>query len=124
MIWDYAKQDSFKPYLDQLSGGSTWYELEWCQVQPDQSTPPNWARADKNIARAQSVGISPMLRVRVGSCWATGGDKIDAGRGGLGYSVSANPVDNAAYQAFLRSVVERYGAARHPHLRHRERGEW
>lgn len=108
VIWDYAKQDSFRPYLERLQGGATWYELEWCQVQPDQGAAPDWARADKNIARATSVGIEPMLRVRVGSCWATGGDKIDAGRGGLGYSVSAPPVDDAAYQAFVRSVVERY----------------
>jgi hypothetical protein len=108
VIWDYAKQDSFKPYLDRLRGGTTWYELEWCQVQPDQATGPDWTRADKNIGRALSVGIEPMLRIRVGSCWATGGDKIDAGRGGLGYSVSAPPVDEAAYQAFVRSVVQRY----------------
>ena len=51
-----------------------------------------------------------MIRIRVGSCWATGGEKIDAGRGGLGYSVSTMPVDDAAYQDFVRSVVERYQA--------------
>jgi hypothetical protein len=110
VIWDYAKQEEFRPFLEQLSGGATWYELEWCQVQPDPAQPINWDRADKNIGRATSVGIKPMIRIRVGSCWATGGEKIDAGRGGLGYSVSTMPVDDAAYQDFVRSVVERYQA--------------
>ena len=77
-------------------------------MQPDPAQPINWDRADKNIGRATSVGITPMIRIRVGSCWATGGEKIDAGRGGLGYSVSTMPVDDAAYQDFVRSVVERY----------------
>ena len=51
-----------------------------------------------------------MLRVRVGSCWATGGNKLDPGRGGLGYSVSLPPTDPKAYQAFVQSVVQRYSA--------------
>ena len=108
VIWDYAKQEEFRPFLEQLSGGATWYELEWCQLQPDPAQPISWDRADKNIGRATSVGITPMIRIRVGSCWATGGEPIDAGRGGLGFSVSTMPVDDVAYQDFVRSVVERY----------------
>src|SRR5262245_56239815 len=108
VIWDYTKQDDFRPYLERLRGGATWYELEWCQVQPEQNGPIDWSRADKNVARAASVGIETLLRVRVGSCWATGGQRFDPGRGGLGYSVSAPPTDLAAYEAFLRAVVERY----------------
>jgi hypothetical protein len=111
VIWDYAQQQEFAPYLERLAGGSTWYELEWCQAQPDPAVPINWSRADKNIERARSVGIEPMIRVRVGSCWATGGDPIDAGRGGLGYTVSAPPADTGAYEAFVRAVVERYQGA-------------
>ena len=108
VIWDYAKQEDFRPYLEELRGGAAWYELEWCQVQPDPAVEPDWDRADKNIARINAVGIEPMLRIRVGSCWATGGDPIPADRGGLGYTVSAPPADPAQYQEWVRKVVDRY----------------
>ena len=123
VIWDYAKQEEFRPFLEQLSGGATWYELEWCQVQPDPAQPINWDRADKNIGRATSVGITPMIRIRVGSCWATGGEKIDAGRGGLGYSVSTMPVDDAAYQDFVRIGRGALPGRGSRHLRLGERGQ-
>ena len=76
-------------------------------IRPSRSTGTGPTRTSAGPRRSAST---PMMRIRVGSCWATGGDKIDAGRGGLGYSVSAPPVDDAAYQDFVRSVVERYQA--------------
>ncbi len=49
-----------------------------------------------------------MIRIRVGSCWATGGQSLDANRGPLGWTVSLPPGDVNVYQAFVRSVVDRY----------------
>jgi hypothetical protein len=59
--------------------------------------------------QAESVGHELMLKVRVGSCWATGG-QVGEARGAKGKTASVTPTDMDQYDEFLRALVERYGA--------------
>ena len=59
--------------------------------------------------QAESVGHELMLKVRVGSCWATGG-QVGEARGEKGKTASVTPTDMEEYDEFLRALVERYGA--------------
>jgi hypothetical protein len=101
--------DTYKPYLTKLGGGSaTFYEATWCDVEPTEGT-YDWSELDEATAQAESVGQELMLKVRVGSCWATGG-QIGEARGAKGKTASTTPVDMAKYDAFLNALVARYGA--------------
>ncbi|MBV9285874.1 MAG: hypothetical protein JO176_14730, partial [Acidimicrobiia bacterium] len=31
--WDWTRLDAFKPYLASLSGGATFYDVAWCDVE-------------------------------------------------------------------------------------------
>jgi hypothetical protein len=50
-----------------------------------------------------------MLKLRVGTCWATGGS-AQYERGSKGKTESLMPADLAAYRAWVRSAVTRYSA--------------
>jgi hypothetical protein len=101
--------DTYKPYLTQLGGGSgTFYEAVWCDVEPTEGT-FDWSELDEVAAQAESVGQELMLKVRVGSCWATGG-QIGEARGARGKTASTTPADLSKYDAFLNALVARYGA--------------
>jgi hypothetical protein len=101
--------DTYKPYLTTLGGGSgTFYEAVWCDIEPNEGT-YDWSELDEVVAQAESVGQELMLKVRVGSCWATGG-QIGEARGSKGKTASATPADMAKYDAFLKALVDRYGA--------------
>src|SRR3954470_24379721 len=32
--WDWPRVDKYKPYLASLSGGATFYDFAWCDVEP------------------------------------------------------------------------------------------
>jgi hypothetical protein len=101
--------DTYKPYLTKLGGGSgTFYEATWCDVEPTEGT-YDWSELDEVTAQAESVGQELMLKVRVGSCWATGG-QIGEARGAKAKTASTTPADMAKYDAFLNALVARYGA--------------
>ncbi len=70
--WRWTNEDIYADYLSQLAGASTWIEVEWCIAEPQPGT-FNWNPLDRNIERSQRFGIETQLRLRVGSCWATGG---------------------------------------------------
>jgi hypothetical protein len=100
--------DSYQAYLDRLGGGSTFYEAVWCDVEPVEGT-RDWSELDEVADQAAAVGQELMLKVRVGSCWATGG-QIGEKRGLKGKTASGPPVDMAKYDDFVKALVERYGA--------------
>jgi hypothetical protein len=105
--WDWGRADRFAPYLRRVpGGGATFYELVWCDLEPRQGQ-PDWSRSDQVVRSATRLGYSMYLKLRVGSCWATGGQAGDR-RGGKGKTASAMPTDLAAYQAWVRAVVQRY----------------
>ena len=101
--------DRYQPYLNELGGGSgTFYEAVWCDVEPQEGT-LDWSELDAVAAQVEGVGQELMLKVRVGSCWATGG-QVGEARGAKAKTASITPVDMDKYDTFLRALVERYGA--------------
>jgi hypothetical protein len=104
--WDWPNLDRYLPYVKELSGGATFYEFEWCQVEPRQGQ-RDWATVDQVVRSSQRLGYALLLKIRVGSCWVTGGQRGDT-RGDKRKTISTMPEDLDAYQAFVRAVVERY----------------
>ena len=104
--WDWSTLDRYLPFVKDLAGGATFYEFEWCQVEP-QPGQQDWGAVDEVVRSSQRLGYEMMLKIRVGSCWTTGGRRGEE-RGDKRKTVSAMPQDPAAYQAFVRTVVERY----------------
>lgn len=92
-------------YLPSLAGGSSYFEVVWCNVEKS----PNaftWRRTDKAIEQARQAGITTLVKLRTGRCWATGGSATHAR--GVGKTESAMPKDMAAYERFVTAVVKRY----------------
>jgi len=94
--WDWSRLDNFKPYLASISGGATFYDLAWCDIEPTEGK-RNWSTVDTVARNARSLGFELYLKLRTGSCWAT----RDAG-------ASHMPADMAKYQAFLTDAVKRF----------------
>ena len=104
--WDWGRVDRFTPYLGRLPGGATFYELVWCDVEPRQGQ-RDWSRVDHVVRSAERLGYDTYLKLRVGSCWATGG-RGGHRRGAKGKTASAVPTDLGAYQAWVQAAVRRY----------------
>lgn len=104
--WDWNRYDQFLPYLAKLKGSSTYYELSWCDVEKTQGS-PDWAPLDRIAQRTRDLGISLDLKIRIGTCWATGGSAQHT-RGQAGKTESRMPRDLAAYQKFVGDLVTRY----------------
>ena len=101
--------DRYQPWLTELGAGSgTFYEAVLCDVSSQPGT-YDWSELDTVADQAESVGHELMLKVRVGSCWATGG-QVGEARGAKGKTASVTPTDMEAYDEFLQALVERYGA--------------
>ena len=104
--WDWNRYDQFVPYLKKLRGSSTYHELSWCDVEKTQGS-PDWSALDRIARRSRDLGISLDLKIRVGTCWATGGTAQHT-RGRANKTESRMPLDMAAYQSFVRDLVTRY----------------
>jgi hypothetical protein len=101
--------DRYQPYLDELGGGSgTFYEAVWCDVEPTEGT-RDWSELDAVASQVEAVGQELMIKIRVGSCWNTGG-QVGEARGTKGKTASITPTDMAKYDDFVRELVGRYGA--------------
>src|SRR3954447_12324248 len=44
--WDWSRLDAFKPYLASLSGGATFYDFAWCEIEPERGD-RNWQSVDR-----------------------------------------------------------------------------
>jgi hypothetical protein len=106
--WDWARVNRFAPYLRDLSGGSTYYIVVWCDVERQQGR-RDWRQVDEVARSTRALGYSLLLKIRTGSCWVTGGQR-GISRGRQQKTASAMPQDLAAYQEFVREVVRRYSA--------------
>jgi hypothetical protein len=91
-----------------MSGTVTFDELVWCDVEPSKGT-FSWRSQDKVAQNAQALGIHLLLKIRVGVCWATGGQAQHV-RGRADKTESAMPQDLDTYKAFVAQVVKRYSA--------------
>ncbi|MEV4122265.1 hypothetical protein [Micromonospora sp. NPDC049645] len=105
--WDWSRYQQFAPYLRRIAGSATYEELSWCEIERT-SGQPDWAGLDEIATRSRELGITLHLKIRTGVCWATGGTARHT-RGAASKTESAMPRDLAAYQRFVRSVVQRYG---------------
>jgi len=103
--WDWDRAASYAGFLQGFGGGDTFYELVWCDVEPAPGL-RNWKTIAAVVDGAAAVGFEMNLKIRVGSCWATG-SRLDA-RGGKNKTASLMPTDMAAYEQFVRAVVTRY----------------
>lgn len=105
--WDPSRTELFEAYLSTVPSTYTYYELTWCKVakSPDAV---NWAPVDKAVDFGNRMRIETMLKIRVGSCWATEKD-AEIVRGGANKTESNMPKDLSAYTAFVTAVVQRYG---------------
>lgn len=103
--WDWARFESYKPYLATLKGGYTYYEFVWCDIEPTQGQ-VDWSSVDKVVERTRSLDMTLLLKIRVGMCWATDGEPQFSR--GSNKTESALPNDLAAYQAFITAAVKRY----------------
>ncbi len=112
--WDWSRVNSFAPYLGQMSGGTTFFELVWCEVQPQRGADLRWEASDAVVAGATKLGYTLALKIRTGTCWVTDGRGSEP-RGDRGKTASAPPADEAAYDGFVKAAVARY-AARGVHL--------
>src|SRR4051794_31933813 len=104
--WDWNRLDAFKPYLASLSGGATFYDFAWCEIEP-QPGKRNWASVDRVANSARDLGFELYLKIRTGSCWATSG----SGAGNRRRSqkdASSMPKDMRTYESFMSEVVKRY----------------
>jgi hypothetical protein len=107
--WDWSRVDRFTPYLQRLSGeaggGVTFYELVWCDVEP-QAGRADWSAPDRVVRSARQLGYTVFLKLRVGTCWAT--REQGQRRGVKGKTASAMPTDPDAYRAWVGAAVRRY----------------
>ncbi|MGZ4634093.1 hypothetical protein [Oryzihumus sp.] len=104
--WDKSRVSAFGPYLESLRGTTTFTELVWCDVESQQGQ-RNWRQIDDLAKVAQQHGISLDIKIRVGACWATGGQAQHV-RGVRNKTESAMPTDLGQYRSFVRDVVDRY----------------
>jgi hypothetical protein len=104
--WDgYRHPPRYDADIAAFGGGGTFHELVWCAVE----TAPGvlyWDLDDGVVGGLLADGYRVMLRIRIGSCWASGRPASPTPR----VAVSYPPVDLAAYQAFVRTAVTRYAA--------------
>jgi hypothetical protein len=104
--WDKSRLNAFGPYLESLRGTTTFTELVWCDIEKQQGQ-RNWRQIDDLAKTAQQHGISLDIKIRVGACWATGG-QAQFVRGTRNKTESAMPTDLGQYRSFVRDVVDRY----------------
>ena len=105
--WDWSRLDAFKPYLTAISGGATFYDFAWCDVEPVEGE-RDWSTVDTVARTARDLGFELYLKIRTGSCWATTAGEGPVRRRAARKAVSSMPADMGAYQAFLTDAVKRF----------------
>ena len=103
--WVWAQFDEVKPYLTELKGGHTYVEVVLCDVEKSKGV-FDWAVPDSYVTRAREIGITSLVKLRTGRCWATPGEpKFSRGHG---VTESAMPGDMGVYTDFVTQAVRRY----------------
>jgi hypothetical protein len=105
---DWSNLGGVRSYLRSLSGGVTFYEVPWCEIEPQPGV-FDWSNPDVVVNSAASLGFTTMLKIRVGQCWATGKSPQYV-RGVQHKTESGMPQDLTAYAGFVRRVVNRYSS--------------
>lgn len=108
--WNWAQTQTLD-FVASASGGWTFYEVEWCDVEP---TPGDydWTTVDTLVREARALGHETMLKLRTGQCWSTE-PPSDAPRDSTENArkdPSTPTTDLQAYLDFVRATVRRYAA--------------
>lgn len=101
--WDWSQIETLKGYIGQTTGGTTFYEFAWCDIESTQGT-RDWAAPDRVVASAQRLGYRINLKIRVGQCWVNG-KKAAPNQHRV---PTFMPRDLRAYGRFVADVVKRY----------------
>lgn len=105
---DWGRFGDERTYVAALGRGApTFFELVWCDVEPEKGR-QTWSAPDQAVDEAQGAGMTMMLKIRVGACWATGDQQATQARGRK--TESFLPADLDAYTTFVTQVVTRYAA--------------
>lgn len=104
--WNWEQAETLASYLDRTAGGATFFLVSWCEVEREQGQ-RDWREVDRVAAGARQLGYELYLKVRVGSCWATGG-AAGAGTGRRNRTPSLMPTRLDAYLDFVGEAVTRY----------------
>ena len=107
--WNWSQGDT-AAFAADTAAGVTFHKTEWCDVQPEPDAPYEWSAIDRIVDAAQDLGYAPMLKIRVGACWAS-----DRGESDVWDSFEGNradpsgfPADEAAYERYVADFVARY----------------
>ncbi len=103
--WRWDLIDDIEEDVIAVAGGTSPAELQWCEVEPEPGA-RDYDRIDEIIASTARIGYTPVLRIRVGTCWATGNPEHKAAADKA--LPSRMPLDLGAYAAFVGEVVHRY----------------
>lgn len=105
--WSWDTLAPIAEDVGSVAGGSSFFEFEWCEVETQPGT-YDWAAVDDVVASTKRLGYTPLLKIRVGSCWVNG--VTDAQTRGTENKKTASkmPSDLDAYAAFVDQVVRRY----------------
>ncbi|GAA1012070.1 hypothetical protein Aple_014360 [Acrocarpospora pleiomorpha] len=104
--WDgYQHPPRYDADIGAYAGGATFHDIVWCAVEPEQGA-KEWSLDDRVVTGLLAVRYHVMLRIRIGTCWATGDPADPKPRA----AASRPPSDIAAYQAFVEDLVRRYAA--------------
>lgn len=107
MKWDWPGADAYGPYLRSLSGSATFYQFAWCEIEPKRGH-RDWGSVDAVVRASNTLGYPLLLKLRVGSCWATGGRGGHERGTNRKKTASAMPLDLKAYEGFVRDAAQRY----------------
>jgi hypothetical protein len=94
-----ATQDAEWARMAKSGVQTTRVVFSWADAQPDEGQPPSFAATDAIVARASRNDIELLPIVIYAPAWA----RADASNG------ASPPRDPAAYAAYLRALVARYG---------------
>lgn len=105
--WSWDTLGTIVDDVAAVAGGSSFFEFEWCEAEPQPGT-YEWTAVDDVVASTKRLGYTPMLKIRVGTCWVNG--VADAQSRGTENKKTASkmPSDLDAYAKFVDTVVRRY----------------
>lgn len=105
--WSWKNFATFQQQVISVAGGTTFYEVDWCEMEPTRGS-VTYDDTDEIVEAAQRLGYEIYLKLRVGSCWATGSTNVETQ--GAPKVPSEMPLDLDAYAAWVTETVRHYSA--------------